>query len=111
MTTQPDVSKNVPKPIKITISDGGSLTTYDGAIVKAVNRSTNESIIAYVKGNKAIIDCTNFENGYSSGDIIELNVSGNTFGSNTVTLSGDKPQSVTITTADETTSTTAAINL
>lgn len=87
------------KPIKITVTSG-----VKGQPITIRNR-TNGDIIHTTLGDtaKATVDLQNFTNGYTAGDEIDLIVSGERMGSNSLTTSGTAPQSVTVATSAITT--------
>jgi len=105
MSPNPIVTKVIP----LTISDGGSNTTFNGAKIIARNRTTGESIFSTASSNKAALDLGNLVTEITDGDVIEFNVTGNTYGSGTITI-GKGASSLTITTADQS-STGPAISL
>ena len=86
---------DTPKVIKVTVSTG-----VKGQPITFRNRTTGEvEHTTLFDTNKAAFDIRNFPNGYTTGDIIDVIVSGEKIGFNQVTTAGDRPQSVTITTA------------
>lgn len=89
-----------PKPIKISITSGVA-----GQVVTLRNRTTKETIsITLPQTAKLAVDLQNLANGFEDDDILDIMVSGERIGAGTVTLSGDSPQSVTISTAAVSTS-------
>jgi len=83
------------KPIKISITNG---VTGQPVILK--NRTTNEAINTTIESTgKLTVDLQNFASGFEDGDIIDISVSGEVMGSTTLTVSGDAPQSVTLSTS------------
>jgi len=88
-------SPGILKTIKITITNG-----VKGQPISVSNR-TNGDIINSTLGatGKAVVDLQNFANNYTSGDVIDLLVSGEVIGANSLTTSGTAPQSITVSTA------------
>jgi len=85
----------LPKLIKISVTSG-----VKGQPISVINR-TNGDIIHETLGDtaKAIVDLQNFTNGYTAGDVIEIIVTGERIGTNTLTTSGTAGQSVTVATS------------
>ena len=81
------------KVIKITAS-----SAVKGQALVVRNRTTGESLNTTVNGTaKAVIDLQNLPSGFTSGDIIDISISGERVGSAALTTSEDAGQSVTIT--------------
>ena len=88
-------SPGIPKIIKINITSG-----LKGQPITIRNRTTNDVIYDKLEVDaQYVIDVQNFDNNYTSGDVIEVIVTGEKNGSNTVTTVGDAPQIVTISTS------------
>lgn len=82
------------KPIKITITGG-----VKGQPISIRNRTNGDIIRATLTNDaKCQVDLQNLTNGYTAGDIIDFIVSGEVLGMNSLTTSGDAPQSVTVST-------------
>jgi hypothetical protein len=83
----------VSKIIKLTVSSGIA-----GQAVTFTNRTTGDKISTVLGASGKIpFAVSNFPNDWTEGDIIDIKVSGEVLGSSSVTLSGDVPQSVSIT--------------
>ena len=86
---------NKPKPIKITVTSG-----VKGQPVTLINQTTGEKQYLTLGATaKLTADAQNFTSGYTTGDIIDIIVSGERIGSGSVTLSSDTGQAVTIATS------------
>lgn len=92
-----------PKPVAITCTNANN-----GAGVRATNRTTGTTNTAIVKSGKAVVELT----GYTTGDVIDIRISGAYFGANTLTVTSAKttPQSATISMTQSTTTNAPAIN-
>ena len=90
-----------PKPIKISVTSG-----VKGQAVTLRNRSNGDVINTILPDTgKLVVDLQNLANGYSDeGEVIDIMVSGERVGANSVTTSGDSPQTVTVSTAAVSTS-------
>jgi len=84
-----------PKVIKITITDGVA-----GQPVILLNRTTGNIINTKIESaGKLTVDLQNFANGFSDGDLVDVSVSGEKMGSALLTVSGDAPQTLTVSTS------------
>jgi len=65
------------------------------------NRTTGDVLNETIpQAGKATVDLQNFvPSGYTEGDVIDISVAGERIGSNSLTTSGDAPQSITVGTA------------
>jgi len=90
---------SIPKTIAIKVTSGvkGQPITIrnrnTGYVVHTTLQNAGKGIIG------AAVDLQNFDNNYTSGDVIDFIVSGEQLGANSLTTSGDKGESVTISTA------------
>ena len=97
----------ITKPIAITCA-----SATDNSYVRAYNRTTGEVISTRTLDGKALIDSNNSVSGFTTGDVLEIIISGGYTGSNTVTLTSDAagPQTVTVTMTASSTTNAPAIN-
>lgn len=88
-------SPGIPKVIEITVTSG-----IKGQALTIINRNNGDRINTVLGATaKHVIDLQNFANNYTAGHVIDFIVSGTVIGSNTLTTSGDAPQTVTIATS------------
>jgi len=86
-----------PKPIAITITSGKK-----GQPITIRNRTTGEILNQVINATaKHLIDLQNFVSGWTTGDILDISVSGEVIGSNTLTTTAGTStgQTVTVSTA------------
>lgn len=86
-----------PKPIAITITSG-----VKGQPITIRNRTTGETLNETIGATgKHIFDLQNLASGWTTGDIIDISVSGEKVGSTTITTTAgtSTPQTVTMSTA------------
>jgi len=84
-----------PKPIKITVTSGAK-----GQPITIRNRTNGEIHTGVLDtGAKYAFDLQNFTSGYTAGDVIDIKVSGERMGSNSLTTTGTAAQSVTVATS------------
>ena len=88
---------NTPHLFAITLDGTGVAVTQ----VVAVNRTTGERLINPTDANKrAVFDASNFESGYTNGDIVDFENVGASLGGSTITINTSGGfQSATITCA------------
>lgn len=91
---------SISKPIKIKILSGKK-----GQAITIRDRNDNQNVINTTLGAtaQAGVDLQNFKNGYTPGHVIDFIVGGEVVGQNSLTTSGDAPQTVTISTSSVTT--------
>ena len=96
-------SPGLPKPIAITVTSG-----VKGLPITIRNRTTGDTFYETLTTNNTtaaqhLVDLQNMTDGYTDGDIIDIMVGGQVMGHNSLTLSGDGGQSVTVSTTAVTT--------
>lgn len=83
------------KTIKISVTNG-----VKGQPLTIVNRDNGDKEQYTLNTNgKAVVELQNLTNGYTEGHTIDFMVSGAVNGSNSLTTSGDKGESITISTS------------
>lgn len=91
-----------PKPIKITVTSG-----VKGQPIVVRNRTTGDEMHEILGATaKHTVDLNNLTNSYTAGDVIDIIVTGERVGVNSLAIVGTAPQSVTVATAAITTTLT-----
>ena len=86
---------SLPKPIAITVTSG---VVGQNLVVR--NRTTGETLNVTLGATaKCLVDLQNLTSGYTAGDVIDFMISGEKIGQTSLTLVGDKGQSVTLATS------------
>ena len=86
---------NAPKILKIDITSG-----IKGQAITITNRTTGEKKQTTLFNTaQAVFDIQNLTSGFTSGDVVDIKVGGEVIGTASVTLTGDAPQEVTVSTS------------
>lgn len=74
----------------VTVSGTAASGSYVNNKCYFKNLNTGDSVVTNFVGNKAVIDCRNFTNGFSNGDLIKVTFSGREYGGSVHTIDTSK---------------------